>query len=61
MERYDRIKKVGEGSFGKVFKARRKCDGAIVAYKVTEKVSVFGAVGVGFLWDGGSREGFLYF
>ncbi|XP_016840545.1 serine/threonine-protein kinase fused [Nasonia vitripennis] len=37
MERYERIKKVGEGSFGKVFKAKRKCDGAIVAYKVTEK------------------------
>lgn len=40
MERYERMKKVGEGSFGQVFKAKRKCDGAIVAYKLTEKVRV---------------------
>ncbi|KAJ8664443.1 hypothetical protein QAD02_006105 [Eretmocerus hayati] len=34
---YDVLKQVGEGSFGQVFKARRKCDGATVAYKVTRK------------------------
>ena len=33
------IKQVGEGSFGQVYKASRKRDGAIVAFKVTQKVS----------------------
>ncbi|XP_011503208.1 PREDICTED: serine/threonine-protein kinase fused [Ceratosolen solmsi marchali] len=37
MDKYELLKQVGEGSFGQVFKAKRKCDGATVAYKVTRK------------------------
>ncbi|XP_058795036.1 serine/threonine-protein kinase fused [Phymastichus coffea] len=37
MENYEMLKQVGEGSFGQVFKARRRGDNAIVAFKVTRK------------------------
>lgn len=35
------LKKVGEGSFGKVYKARKLSDGEIVAYKVIQKVKKY--------------------
>ncbi|XP_076242205.1 STKc_STK36 domain-containing protein fused [Calliopsis andreniformis] len=37
MEKYEVLKKVGEGSYGQVYKAKKRCDGEIVAYKVIQK------------------------
>jgi serine/threonine protein kinase len=38
MEKYDVIKQIGEGSFGKVFRAKRIQDGNFVALKFVPKV-----------------------
>jgi len=38
MENYEVIKLVGEGSFARVYKAKKKDTGAIVALKVIGKV-----------------------
>ena len=32
-ERYTKIEQIGEGTFGKVYKARKNCDNSIVAIK----------------------------
>ena len=37
MENYHLIKQIGEGSFGKVYKARRKYTGRLVAIKMINK------------------------
>lgn len=38
MEKYEVLKQVGEGSFGQVYKAKKRSDGEIVAFKVIRKV-----------------------
>ena len=38
MEKYEVLGQVGEGSFGQVYKAKKRCDGEIVAFKVIRKV-----------------------
>lgn len=45
MEKYEVLGQVGEGSFGQVYKAKKRSDGEIVAFKVIRKVSE------GFLWS----------
>ena len=60
MENYELIKQVGEGSFGQVFKARRKCDGATVAFKVTRTVSFIDRLIV-FLWVCNEEERCLFY
>lgn len=45
MEKYEVLGQVGEGSFGQVYKAKKRSDGEIVAFKVIRKVSVR------FLWS----------
>nr|XP_034178593.1 serine/threonine-protein kinase fused isoform X2 [Osmia lignaria] len=37
MEKYEVLKQVGEGSFGQVYKAKKRSDGEIVAFKVIRK------------------------
>ncbi|XP_066602931.1 serine/threonine-protein kinase fused [Prorops nasuta] len=37
MEKYEVLRQVGEGSFGQVYKARKRADGEIVAFKVIRK------------------------
>ncbi|XP_076388520.1 STKc_STK36 domain-containing protein fused isoform X1 [Megachile rotundata] len=37
MEKYEVLKQVGEGSFGQVYKAKKRCNGEIVAFKVIRK------------------------
>lgn len=37
MENYVQLQKIGEGSFGTVFKGRRKNTGQVVALKFIEK------------------------
>lgn len=39
MEAYEHFSKIGEGSFGKVYKAKRKNTDETVAIKVISKVS----------------------
>ena len=39
MEKYEVLKQVGEGSFGQVYKAKKRSDGEIVAFKVIRKVT----------------------
>ena len=34
MERYERVEKIGEGTYGTVYKARDKDNGEIVALKI---------------------------
>lgn len=41
MERYSKIGRIGEGSFGKVYKATDKTTKCIVALKVIQKVFFF--------------------
>jgi serine/threonine protein kinase len=36
MDRYERIEEIGKGSFGSVFKIRRKADGKILCWKEIE-------------------------
>ena len=36
MDKYDKLEKVGEGSYGKVYKARDKTSGQLVAIKKTK-------------------------
>lgn len=38
MEKYEVLGQVGEGSFGQVYKAKKRSDGEIVAFKVIRKV-----------------------
>ena len=37
MQNYHRLERIGEGSFGRVFKGRRKCTGQTVAMKFISK------------------------
>ena len=36
MDKYDKLENVGEGSYGKVYKARDKTNGQLVAIKKTK-------------------------
>lgn len=38
MKKYEILKHIGEGSFGQVYKARKRSDGEIVAFKMIRKV-----------------------
>lgn len=38
MDKYEVLRQVGEGSFGQVYKAKKRYDGEIVAFKVIRKV-----------------------
>lgn len=39
MDKYEVLGQVGEGSFGQVYKAKKRANGDIVAFKVIRKVS----------------------
>lgn len=39
MKKYEILKQIGEGSFGQVYKAKKRSDGEFVAFKVIRKVS----------------------
>lgn len=41
MDKYDVVSFLGEGSFGRVYKAKQKSDSTFVAVKVISKVSTF--------------------
>jgi len=38
MQKYEILKHIGEGSFGQVYKAKRRSDNEIVAFKMIRKV-----------------------
>lgn len=38
MKKYEILRHIGEGSFGQVYKAKRRSDGEIVAFKMIRKV-----------------------
>ena len=38
MKKYEILKQIGEGSFGQVYKAKKRSDGEIVAFKMIRKV-----------------------